>query len=464
VYEKTIIYNEKNASHEVIMRRLLHWPPAVFLGLILMVLTPPADAATPITSVDDIGPLGVYTIGDVSGLLALRDFVNRGSGTTDYTFELANPIDLGHASPWSSIGSGAFRFRGTFHGHQHAITGLTLHHDDVANEARQLGLFQALGAGALIQDVTLASPVMTLTASTVREVGFLTASLSNTATLERVTVLNPVITLTATHHIESVGAVIGYTDHDLTMRQVKVQGATLTVVSTSGHVRYVGGVIGRVSGSTSLDVDALEVDTIAIAVSAGTQTQAIAKAIGRVDASEVRLHDLSLTSNAPLSIVASGTISEVGGVAGFVKAANLSVSGVSVALFDNAFALSNNANIAQVAFGVGATNTTSSFLFSNFDVTLDTSLHLESTSTPNPIIARSGDVAPLIGSIFAEGSVAIDGGTLSISNKIIAVASEGLIDNVSYLIGSIGPSIGRPLPTLTIQNIVLNNQSRLHID
>jgi hypothetical protein len=84
-----------------------------------------ATSATIVTSVDDILESGLHHIGDASGLIAMEQFVNRGSGTINHTFELTQSISL-VSIPFRPIGSGATSFDGIFDGSGFAITGLRL--------------------------------------------------------------------------------------------------------------------------------------------------------------------------------------------------------------------------------------------------------------------------------------------------------------------------------------------------
>jgi hypothetical protein len=94
-----------------------------------------------------------YFINDASGLIALQEYVNRGSGTTDLTFKLVNDISLSGLN-WIPIGHGSAtppQFQGAFNGSGFAIEDIII----TSAENNYLGLFGDVGSSGVIQNLTL---------------------------------------------------------------------------------------------------------------------------------------------------------------------------------------------------------------------------------------------------------------------------------------------------------------------
>jgi hypothetical protein len=89
------------------MKKLNVFVLPFLLSLLVLTVEPivvEANVPTLVTNSSDIGPEGVYHIGSASGLEALAEVVNAGSGLSGYTFILTSDLDL-NSSNWEPIGN-----------------------------------------------------------------------------------------------------------------------------------------------------------------------------------------------------------------------------------------------------------------------------------------------------------------------------------------------------------------------
>ena len=97
-----------------------------------------------------------YLIESASGLLALRDYVNQGSGTTELTFTMTSDVSLSGIN-WTSIGNGeSVSFTGLFNGSGFAIQ--DLYASGIAGGYQ--GLFGHVGTAGTITNLVLESGII----------------------------------------------------------------------------------------------------------------------------------------------------------------------------------------------------------------------------------------------------------------------------------------------------------------
>jgi hypothetical protein len=141
-----------------------------------------ANGNTVVVNSGSITTAGTYLINNISGLQALAEVVNDGSGLSGYTFILDTSLDLDGIN-WMPIGNFyAFDredshqdrvFEGIFDGSGFTISNLTIDNRDASNGQAYNGLF-GVTSGAIIRNliiedvaIGLVSPVTTATGSVV---------------------------------------------------------------------------------------------------------------------------------------------------------------------------------------------------------------------------------------------------------------------------------------------------------
>jgi hypothetical protein len=134
-------------------KRLFHSVQWLTLMVLIMAQSISLQASTdnqPISSVTDITDPGTYYIDDRDGLNALATFVNRGSGTLGYTFEIQTLEQRIDVSQWIPIGTKESPFQGIFRNpfYQGVLNDLSINGD-----YEDAGFFGVIGSGAIIESL-----------------------------------------------------------------------------------------------------------------------------------------------------------------------------------------------------------------------------------------------------------------------------------------------------------------------
>ena len=178
---------------------------------------------------------GAYTISSESDLRTLA--VDSGCRDTGRTFTLSSNLIL--TSPWTSIGTSASPFKGTFDGNSYAISGLsmalsTLNTDDY-------GLF-GVTQGATLKNLTLSSVYITnsdTSADGPKRVGALVGYAQGT-TIQDINVSGSV------DASKSVGGIVGHASNTSTLTRVKMSG----LVGSIHSLASIGGIAGFLEDAT----------------------------------------------------------------------------------------------------------------------------------------------------------------------------------------------------------------------
>ena len=202
-----------------------------------------------------------YTISTAEELAGFAQLVDNGNSFAGVTITLASDLDLsGHE--WNGIGStssttpGA-KFRGTFDGAYHTISGMTIN-----DPTKSCGFFDYLETGATVQNVRLKNAFLNATGGsgcsfsqgllvgwTYTDVNYAPenqATIANCSTSGTIQLQNPVGSM-------NVGGIVG-----LAQRQTTITGcsstATISVTGTASRSCFIGGIAGYLSSSADLAI------------------------------------------------------------------------------------------------------------------------------------------------------------------------------------------------------------------
>ncbi len=177
---------------------------------------------------------GNYMVCTGEGLKTIASMINMSSSYRAINIELAYSIDLSTSvcgpsiGSWTPIGSSSsIAFTGTFNGNGKSINGLYF---DKTSGANYLGLFGNV-SGATIQNVKLIAPTIISTAGGPTHIGTIAGNASANTTIENCTV---------------------------TEGAYSISNANGT--SAWGVTSYVGGLVGRLAGSSVVDSCNVDVD------------------------------------------------------------------------------------------------------------------------------------------------------------------------------------------------------------
>jgi hypothetical protein len=197
---------------------------------------------TTTSQIDDINSTQFY-IDSTSGLIALRDYVNQGSGTNDLTFTMISDVSLSGLN-WIPIGHGGAtppQFQGTFNGSGFAIQ--DLYASGIAGGYQ--GLFGHVGTTGFINNVVIESGIISGAGV---NVGLLVGL--NQGTVQNATVLGNVIV----NNTEiNAGGFIGRNEGTITNILYDVDSLSMTNAQefTGGFVGYNTSGISNVVFKTS---------------------------------------------------------------------------------------------------------------------------------------------------------------------------------------------------------------------
>jgi hypothetical protein len=265
-----------------------------------------------------------YLIDSTSGLIALRDYVNQGSGTTDLTFTMINDVSLSGLN-WVPIGHGSTtppQFQGTFNGSGFAIENMII--SSASNNF--LGLFGDVGSSGIIQNLTLSG--LGIIGSGLNEQDEIIEKLSfkhtgllagrNFGTISNITVLSSIDIWTN----DEVGGLVG--THHGVIENVRVSSPVINI-NAYGNA---GGIVGLMSGGTVNQV-AVNVDQFISLESEGPQVGGF---VGNVLSGNInRIYIISPS----LSITGASAVNYayIGGFVGRANDAN--ISNVSLNILPN---------------------------------------------------------------------------------------------------------------------------------
>ncbi len=158
---------------------------------------------------------GYYEISDAQDLVDLANYVNGGNDTSGKTFKQTQDITLTAAIP--QIGSSSKRFKGTYDGGDHSISGLVISADNT-----YVGLFCKVDAG-IVKNLCLISPNITNTyvrnrpATTLIGVGSIAGYIQNGGTIQNCHVVSPTYSMPNVQNPEAgnilYGAIIANFDN-----------------------------------------------------------------------------------------------------------------------------------------------------------------------------------------------------------------------------------------------------------
>ncbi len=190
-----------------------------------------------------------YFINDASGLIALQEYVNRGSGTTNLTFKLVNDISLSGIN-WIPIGDGLGtesssvfnEFTGTFDGQNFTISNL---YSSGLTDSAFAGLFGVVESSGLLQNFTLSGVSIVHVDNALPGVGTVAGTVLNNAAISGVTVTGNVF-INAPASVD-VGGFMGYSESE-NINFSSINAKSLHLIGGS----FVGGFVGSNNGVISL--------------------------------------------------------------------------------------------------------------------------------------------------------------------------------------------------------------------
>lgn len=248
-----------------------------------------------------------YTIGTAAELKALMDNTEAWSESDTYT--LTANIDMSSETDQSPIGDNGTPFKGTFDGGGYSINGI-----NISSDTAFAGLFGAT-ENATVKSLTASGSVTstyTTQSTTDNDDAYVGGLIGRSRANLTITDVTSNITVTASG--SDVGGLIGqvaFTSAESTF--------SLTRCTNNGRVsgyKYVGGLIGRVGGTSGTNLDNAAI-TLDYCVNNGTVT-----ATGNVAAGIVAYYDYTGTVSSSLTVTRSenyGTITAadyVGGILG----------------------------------------------------------------------------------------------------------------------------------------------------
>jgi len=234
-------------------------PPAAFAaeGDAYLPYAQPAQEAAALAATEMLAPLQTGIVHPVNNA-NFEQFLSGVLGGQSDTFRLTENISF----PAGSLATGGRPgvFAGTFDGDGHTIFDLRF-----VQGGANIGLFQSVGGGAVIEDVTLANAAFNSNgsggwATAVNGFGFIAgnaAAGTGAATIRNVTVVNAGITIgTAAHTNTRLGGLVGRVDTGATLNIESVTvGSTLqtnagTTAGATGN--FAGGLVGQNNGNLNV--------------------------------------------------------------------------------------------------------------------------------------------------------------------------------------------------------------------
>ena len=233
------------------------------LGLLLLLaVAAPVGAQTTDYDDDDDGLIDLRTAaqlnavrhdlngnGDATHADYVSAFTNRQTGSTNRMgcpsgtctgYELRADLDLSTDYPaWTPLGV----YTATFDGQGHTISGMAV---SVSADTTEAGLFNETSSSAVIRDLGLISPSVTLTSTTTSGAGALVGLLAGNSTVSAVYVSGG--TITAAGNDVRAGGLVGIVANGSTV-QASYSTATVTTSGGSRNSIRMGGLVGGNSGT-----------------------------------------------------------------------------------------------------------------------------------------------------------------------------------------------------------------------
>ncbi|MDR0834743.1 MAG: T9SS type A sorting domain-containing protein [Candidatus Symbiothrix sp.] len=185
-----------------------------------------------------------YLINNRTDLETLRSSYQGDAGINKY-FLLTADIDLSSSSWTRPSQTTANAFRGKFNGNGHSITGMNVSGSTNSGSSYNFGFFGVLGAGAVIENLTLSGTVAPTGAGTTYVgglAGYINVSLDSIGdVIIRNNNINVTINSGTTASTNYTGGVIGYVN--ATTSNVTIEN-NIYVGNIAGTANYVGGIVG----------------------------------------------------------------------------------------------------------------------------------------------------------------------------------------------------------------------------
>jgi hypothetical protein len=222
----------------------------------IVTATSVATADTPLWGGTDPVELGYYEIHDLVDLETYRDFVNSDTISRSSTAKLMADIDMtveygDGLNSWVPIGTSSAKWKGTFDGQGHSITGLYINEPDLEGT----GFFGTIEGSATIMNIALYDVNVTGGTATGALAGYAKAQISN--------IIVDSGTVTG---IERVGGIVGR------FAQSGLLSTAWTNVDVVGSSKYIGGIVGHMDyTSDSTDIYVAVQDVYSLGSTTGTE-------------------------------------------------------------------------------------------------------------------------------------------------------------------------------------------------